>query len=136
MNFLIDKLPDLLINLLASAIAVIAVLGVERTKRPKIAIQPESHPPIAPDKAGPQRKFLRVLVHNKPIHPFLGFFYTREPALTCQAWITFLHDDNSLVFSKGHRMKGRWSRTNEPVTLNFTETSIIKVRDLRFITDT
>ena len=136
MNVFLDKGIDFIIGFLASLFVVFVVLLIERSKRPKIEVDIETIPPITKSgQSAVNRKFLRVAVHNRRLNKFLDIFYTREPALNCQAWITFLHEDNTLVFSKGHRMQGRWSRTPEPITLAFTEKNVIQYLDTRVTTD-
>jgi hypothetical protein len=130
-----SKLPDLVVNLIASAIAVIIVLWIERSKRPKIEFEIEPDALIL-ENDNIKRKFLRLRVHNRSMHPLLDFFYTRSPALSCRVSIVYLRDNNALVFRPGHRQIGRWSTTPEPVLTVMTPSGIAHVRDLSQTRDT
>lgn len=106
---------NFIISMVASLFAVMIVLAIERSRKPKLRFAIErDHPPVLDG-----RRFLRLHVYNEPISPLLGIFVPRSPALMCRASLMFLHEDNQPVFSRGQRMVGRWSRTPEPV-LPFT----------------
>jgi len=98
-------------SLFAAAVSVLAVVFIEAELRPDIQIVEEPQPAITPDG----RKFLRVLVKNRPLWWPLKLIMDRRPANQARAWITFLTEKNDLVFSEGRRMIGRWSATPEPV---------------------
>lgn len=109
--------------------SLVFVLLVERWRKPHLSFQIE---PLAPYHMG--RKFLRVLVHNKPINRLLGVFTTRQPALMCRAYVTFMQEDNTPVFADGRRMAARWSNTPEPVVRQLGNDSqgnpcVINMRD-------
>lgn len=104
--------------------AVVLVLWAERQRRPSLAIHVEPDEHLHGD-----RKFLRVLVLNKPIPRIPGLFFHRDPATMCAGHLTFLTEGNHPVFRKGHRMAGRWSRTPEPVSFMISDKSVLKFRD-------
>jgi hypothetical protein len=98
-------------SLFAAALAIFIMFFVEMKRKPVINIIKEENPFVVPDG----RRFLRVIVENRAPRPPLNFFLDRNPAYQVRAWITFLTEDNELVFSEGRNMIGRWSRTPEPV---------------------
>jgi hypothetical protein len=84
---------------------------LEHELRPKIRIIKEPNHPVLSDG----RKFLRVIVENQGLWWPLSLIMDRRPAQHTKAWITFLTENNDLVFNEGRRMIGRWSNTPEPV---------------------
>lgn len=138
----VSKWPDFIINIIASTLVVIAVLWIERSKRPKIRFCIEADPPVLPgnpqrqELATVSRKFLRVQVINDPMNRFVGSLYTRSPAISCRAWVIFQRTDGSAYFKPGHRMVGRWSNTPEPVSFGITDNTIYQYRDPRLAKDT
>jgi hypothetical protein len=60
----------------------------------------------------PLSTWLHIQVHNKNVPKWLAWVYHGEPALTCQAWITFYHLDGHRVFDR--EMKARWSGSDQP----------------------
>lgn len=97
-------------SLFAAAISVLTVVFVEAELKPDIQIFKEPHAAFQGDGS----KFLRVIVKNPPLWRPLRLFMDRRPAYQTRAWITFLTDNNDLVFSPGRRMTGRWANTLEP----------------------
>jgi hypothetical protein len=99
------------LSVMASLVAVMIVMVLERQRRPDLVFEIEPEPPVQPNG----RKFLRVRVRNRPLPRVLGLVYERQPALMTRAWITFLHTDGQPVFRPGHRMRGRWADSPEPI---------------------
>jgi len=64
-------------SVLASILAAFIVLWVERMRSAALKFEIERDHPLTPDG----RKFLRLLIHNRPMPKPLAFFLVREPAL-------------------------------------------------------
>lgn len=120
----LDTIWSLLISIVGALVSVVLVLLVERERKPKLAISVEKGNHIHH-----KRKFLRVIVTNKAIGALAGLFVTRQPALMCRAYITFLTEKNDPVFAKGRRMLGRWSNTPEPAYLLPFNNGVMTIRD-------
>jgi hypothetical protein len=107
-------------SLFAAALSVSAVFFIEAQLRPHMTVKAEESPPTMPDG----RVFLRVVVTNRSLGWPWNRIMDRRPALMTRAWITFLRDNNNTPFFRpGHRMKGRWSVTPEPVRAILIPTS-------------
>jgi len=98
-------------SLFAAATTFVAILVFEALMRPTIDFQIERPTEVQPSG----RAFLRVFVWNRAMLTPLRPFVDRRPALLARAWITFLNEANQPIFKPGHRMRGRWSVTPEPV---------------------
>jgi hypothetical protein len=98
-------------SLFAAFLSAVMVFFVEMELRPQISIVEEATPPVLPNG----RKFLRVMVENRPLWWPLKLVMDRRPIYQARAWITFLTETNDPVFGKGRQMIGRWSNTPEPV---------------------
>ncbi len=98
-------------SLFAAGVSVFAIVAFESLMRPSIAFEIEQPTEVQPDG----RTFLRVFVRNRPIPKPLRPFMDRRPALLTRAWITFLNENNQPIFRPGHRMRGRWASSPEPV---------------------
>jgi hypothetical protein len=96
--------------LFGAAFTAFIAICVEHELRPQIRITKETTPPIVNG-----RKFLRVRVENRALWWPLKRIMDRRPAQQVRAWITFLTENDNLVFSEGRRMIGRWADTPEPV---------------------
>jgi hypothetical protein len=97
--------------LLGALLSLLFVLFVEKWRKPALTLTIEHTPPLRPDG----RKFLRVLVRNKPVGKLLSFFTTRQPALMCKAHLLFLNEDDTPRYANERKMVGRWSSTPEPI---------------------
>ena len=97
-------------SLFAAGVSAAALFIVEAQSRPSIWLELEPWPVDAHD-----RTFLRVRVWNRRPPRLVSVFLDRRPALLTRAWVTFLTPNNQPVFRQGHRMRGRWSSTPEPV---------------------
>ena len=97
-------------SLFAAFLSAFTVFFVETELRPQISIV-EEPAPLTVDG----RKFLRVIVENRPVWWPLKLFMDRRPIYQARARITFLTETNDPVFGKGRQMIGRWSNTPEPV---------------------
>lgn len=97
--------------LFGAAFTASVAFFIERQLRPKIRITEEKTPHIMADG----RTFLRVIVENKALWWPLKCIMDRRSAQHVRAWITFLTENDDLIFRKGRRMIGRWSKTPEPI---------------------
>jgi hypothetical protein len=98
-------------SLFAAVLSVFVVFFIEMKRKPRISIVKEKIPPLRHDGC----RFLRVNVENRALKSPLNLVMDRNPALQARAWITFLTESGDLVFTEGHQMIGRWSKTPEPV---------------------
>ncbi len=109
---------DFILNVIAGIVGIVIVLFIDRTRRPELILKEgeksfmEPNDPLGRKEAA----FLYVSVTNKPIFPFLGFFFDREPAYACKAWITFYDMENNKLFEE--EMLGRWTSNPEPKVHN------------------
>lgn len=103
-----------LISFFASFIGVLLVLWIERQRRPKLSMSIGGPNYLKEnDVLGrPECKWLRVFIKNRDVPRFILWFYQGEPALSCQAKITFFHLDKQKVFDR--EMEGRWAGSQEP----------------------
>jgi len=104
---------QLLIEGAAIIIGILAVLWIERQRRPNIEMRVEEVPcKLEGAGTGARGTFLRIEVHNKDIPRWVAAFYDGEPALSCRAWIVFYHLDGRAACSE--KMPVRWVGTDEP----------------------
>ena len=105
---------QLLIECAGTILGIVAVLWIERQRRPNLEMRVEEVPPKQEDEdPGAKGTFLRIEVHNKEIPRWIARFYDGEPALSCHASIVFYHlDDGRRACSE--KMPVRWVDTDEP----------------------
>src|SRR5262249_17344848 len=82
-------------SLFAAFLSAFLVFFVEMERRPEISIVREPTPAVQPNG----RRFLRVIVANRPIWWPLRIIMDRRPANQVRAWITFLTEANNPVFA-------------------------------------
>jgi hypothetical protein len=107
---------------LSSAIGAIAgifiTMLVEYLRRPRLTLSIEPNPrdlyPPQPVRPANVVRPVRLTVTNKPG----PWWMTRDPALRCQATITFHHLDGQDIF--GRSMEGRWATSPEPTLIEIT----------------
>ena len=108
--------------ILSSAIGAIAgiliTMLVEYLRRPRLTLSIEPNPrdyPAQPARPASVVRPVRLTATNKPG----PWWMTRDPALRCQATITFHHlDDGQDIF--GRPMEGRWATSPEPTLIEIT----------------
>ncbi len=112
-------IPGFLINLIAGIVGIVIVLWIERQRRPKLSISVDS--PGTIDERDPLKRrvttFLHANVTNNKIPRWISWAYDGDPALSCEAWVSFFHLDGQPVFSKD--MVARWAESPEPQLITF-----------------
>lgn len=111
---------DLIVNLFAGVVSAILVLFVVEGKR-RPFLEFEVEPTIKGD-----RSHVRVYVKNAPMPIPLRWFYDRETATRCHAWIMFYYEDGVRVYQ--NEMVARWASTLEPVEPFLDESGSTKWR--------
>ncbi|MDR3405708.1 MAG: hypothetical protein P4L99_24705 [Chthoniobacter sp.] len=108
-----DNFVNFLISFAASLVAIVVVLYIERQRRPllKFCVLPPTVVP-AGDKLRPECSWLQIEVTNVPCVPWIAWVYTREPAFSCRAFVSF-HCTCGTRLLPGE-MQARWSGTVEP----------------------
>jgi hypothetical protein len=120
-------MQNFIISLIASLLAAIIVLLIERMRLPNLVIIDDNKANTTPtygQEYGENRgkwKFIRVSVLNKQM-PFFLKWLTRQTAENCRAMISFFNDAGEAIFT----MKGRWADTPELAFLPPNE-GIIKI---------
>ena len=107
--------------ILSSAIGAIAgiliTMLVEYLRRPRLTLsldKSQDFRPQHPGRPANEVRSARLTVTNHPGPRWM----TRDPALRCQATITFRHLDGQDVF--GRSMEGRWANSLEPTLIEIT----------------
>lgn len=101
------------ISLIASLVAVLIALWVERIRLPKLIITASGNANdinlYPPGHQHPGRwKFIRLQVTNKKMRGIFSWI-PRYTAINCRAALVFYNANNNVLFS----MKGRWASTPE-----------------------
>jgi hypothetical protein len=107
-------ISDFLINLLAGILGIVIVLFIERQRRPCIEINLGSKTEFPPyDPLGREEAvFFYLNITNKKMPFILSWFYDREPALNCRAWLRFKTIDGKDVFN--NEIIARWPNSPQP----------------------
>ena len=107
-------MSDFILNVIAGIVGILIVLFVDRSRRPVLIIEEGEISYMGPGdpKGRKEAAFPYIRVTNKSICPFLGFFFDREPAYACKAWITFLDMEKNKLYEK--EMLGRWTKNPQP----------------------
>lgn len=106
---------DFLLNVLAGIVGIVIILFIDRSRRPELQIKEGNIGFMEPDDqlGRPEAAFRYIKIKNKPIFPLWGFFFDREPAYACKAWITFMDLEKNRLFEE--EMLGRWTSNPEPL---------------------
>lgn len=106
----------IIISLIASIVAIVLTLLIERKRLPYLVMKPEkeenayiNYPTNGGYPVQGKLKRIRVVVLNEKMHWILGWLVSRQTAETCRATIEFLSQDGKTTFV----MKGRWISTPE-----------------------
>jgi len=102
-----------LISFAASVVAIVVVLYTERQRRPLLRFR--IVPPIiipAGDDVRPQCTWFGIEVSNAPCSRWLAWVYTREPAMSCRAYVSFFCTCGDRLLPG--EMPARWSGLVEP----------------------
>ncbi len=100
------RISDFLISLLASLIAIIIILVIEKMRKPRLEIELGD----SLEKNG--NKWLRINVKNLRPCKIIDWVYGGNPAISCMAWIGFLKPNGEEAFK--NEMFGRWSEFIHP----------------------
>lgn len=113
---MVNILISFAVSLIASLLAVILALWIDKKRLPKLAITTSEETNVdrtyedePQGRAGERWKTFRVGVKNKPFSKPLNWIITRQTAENCRAQIEFFELNGSHLFS----MKGRWASTPE-----------------------
>jgi len=99
---------NFIISLVASLVAAVIVLFVDRLRFPRLIIIGNNEANVILFKDGTRWKSIRVSILNERM-PFPLRRLPRQTAENCQATISFSNEANEHIFS----MKGRWTDTPE-----------------------
>jgi hypothetical protein len=104
---------------IGAIVGILITMLVEYLRRPRLTLSIEPNPrdffPQQPARPANVVRPVRVTVTNKPG----PWWMTRDPALRCQATITFRHlNDGQDIF--GRSMEGRWTTSPEPTPIEIT----------------
>jgi len=106
----VDLLISFIISLLASIIAVILTLYLERNRLPSLEIKAEEEGKGYRTYEGRGRwKFVRAVVTNEKMPFLLRWIGPRQTAENCKATLEFIDSNSKPLFT----MHGRWASTPE-----------------------
>ncbi len=117
METFLAYLVQFLFALVAGILSILAVLAIERQKKPQLTFDVAQQGEIFDDDKlkRPAAKWLKIKVKNDNLSGPLSWIYDRDPALLCRASVTFNHLDGHSVF--GRTLSARWDNTPEPQPL-------------------
>ena len=109
-----ETIFNLLLNIFILILGFIFALFLEKIKKPVLVIEKGEIGFMGPNDPLKRREaaFPYILVKNKRLPLFWGYFLKREPAYACKAYISFLDLDFNILFEK--EMFGRWTSNPQP----------------------
>lgn len=125
-----DNLVNFLISFAASVVAIGVVLYIERQRRPRLQFRvlPNTIMPPGDAMGRPECSWLQIEVTNSPCARWIAWVYTREPALSSRAFISFHCTCGKRLLPD--EMQARWSGAVQPwpevLTVNGVQAAFLR----------
>jgi hypothetical protein len=106
---------DILVQLALTILSILAVLGLESLKKPRLRFSLGAPGEIFPDDPLGRKpaKWTHIYVRNEPMPSWLSWAWDRDPALSCHGSLSFTDQKGQDVF--GRAMPIRWANNPEPL---------------------